>query len=90
MLADGDTITALDTGNKQRKVRLSLIDAREKGQPFGRTSRESFSSTIARLVRARLVPRSAFRRPPPRGRERQIELPIAVFASLPHTVPHFF
>ncbi len=46
-VADGDTITLLDSANKQYKVRLMGIVAPEKGQPFGRVSRESLSSMVA-------------------------------------------
>ena len=34
-VGDGDTITVLDAGNKQTKIRVMGIDAPEKGQPFG-------------------------------------------------------
>ena len=34
-IADGDTITVLDSLNHQHKIRLAGIDAPEKGQPFG-------------------------------------------------------
>ena len=34
-ISDGDTITVLDEGNTQHKIRLSGIDAPEKNQPFG-------------------------------------------------------
>ena len=37
---DGDTLTALDAGNVQHKVRLEGIDAPELGQPFGRVARD--------------------------------------------------
>ena len=35
-IADGDTLTVLDTSNQQHKIRLYGIDAPEKKQPFGR------------------------------------------------------
>lgn len=38
-VADGDTITILDSANTQHKVRLRGIDAPEKSQPFGRDSK---------------------------------------------------
>lgn len=38
---DGDTLTVLDAGRKQYKIRLSGIDAPEKAQPFGRRSKEN-------------------------------------------------
>ena len=39
-VADGDTITVLDSGNRQQKIRLAGIDAPEKGQAFGNVSRQ--------------------------------------------------
>jgi endonuclease YncB( thermonuclease family) len=46
-VADGDTITVLDSGNKQHKIRLMGIDAPEKGQAFGNKSRDSLASMVA-------------------------------------------
>jgi endonuclease YncB( thermonuclease family) len=45
-VTDGDTITVLDAGKAQHKVRLAGIDAPEKGQPFGDRAKEN----LARLV----------------------------------------
>ena len=42
-VADGDTITVLDTDKVQHKIRLAGIDAPEKKQPFGNRSKESLS-----------------------------------------------
>ena len=42
-VADGDTITVLDGGKVQHKIRLSGIDAPEKKQAFGNRSKESLS-----------------------------------------------
>jgi endonuclease YncB( thermonuclease family) len=38
-VADGDTITVLDTNNTQHKIRLQGIDAPEKAQAFGQKSK---------------------------------------------------
>ena len=42
-VADGDTLTVLDAGRQQIKVRLAEIDAPEKAQPFGQRSKQSLS-----------------------------------------------
>jgi len=46
-VTDGDTIKVLDVNHGQHKVRLSGIDAPEKGQPFGNTSRKNLASLVA-------------------------------------------
>ena len=45
-VADGDTITVLDTGKVQHKIRLAGIDAPEKAQPYGQTSKRSLSDLV--------------------------------------------
>jgi endonuclease YncB( thermonuclease family) len=35
-VADGDTLTILDAGKRQHRIRLVDIDAPERGQPFGK------------------------------------------------------
>lgn len=45
-VADGDTVTVLDAGNVQHKVRLTGIDAPEKNQPFGNRSKQSLSDMV--------------------------------------------
>lgn len=45
-VADGDTITVLDTNKQQHKVRLVGIDAPEKGQAFGQKSKENLSDLV--------------------------------------------
>jgi endonuclease YncB( thermonuclease family) len=46
-VADGDTITVLDSDNEQHRVRLAGIDAPEKGQPFGNASRKKLRNLVA-------------------------------------------
>ena len=45
-IADGDTVTILDTTNKQTKIRLMGIDAPEKKQAFGARSKQSLSDLV--------------------------------------------
>lgn len=45
-LADGDTITVLDSSHVQHKVRVAGIDAPEKGQPFGKRSKAHLSLLV--------------------------------------------
>lgn len=46
-IADGDTLTILDSSKKQYKIRLADIDAPELGQAFGKRSRQSLSDICA-------------------------------------------
>lgn len=45
-VADGDTVTVLDSNKVQHKVRLSGIDAPEKNQDFGSRSKQSLSDLV--------------------------------------------
>ena len=55
-IADGDTVTVLDSSNQQHKIRLSGIDAPEKankkvpldvgGQPFAEQSKRHLSDLV--------------------------------------------
>jgi len=45
-IADGDTITVLDSAKVQHKVRLQGIDAPEKKQAFGTKSKEELSEKV--------------------------------------------
>jgi endonuclease YncB( thermonuclease family) len=45
-IADGDTITVLDSGNRQHKIRLAGIDAPEKRQAFGERSRQNLAALV--------------------------------------------
>lgn len=42
-ISDGDTLTLLDTGNSQFKIRLAAIDAPEKAQAFGQRAKQKLS-----------------------------------------------
>ena len=46
-VTDGDTIKILDAEKVQHKVRLTGIDAPERGQPLGTVSREHLASLVA-------------------------------------------
>ena len=46
-VADGDTIKVLDDNRTEHKVRLSGIDAPERGQPYGNVSRENLAKLVA-------------------------------------------
>ena len=43
---DGDTIDVLDATNTQHRIRLMGIDAPEKAQPFGQSSKKSLSDLV--------------------------------------------
>lgn len=45
-VSDGDTITVLDNTNTQHKIRLAGIDAPEKSQAYGSTSKQSLSDLV--------------------------------------------
>lgn len=45
-IADGDTVTVLDSSNTQHKIRLMGIDAPEKKMPFGQKSKEHLSDLV--------------------------------------------
>jgi endonuclease YncB( thermonuclease family) len=45
-VTDGDTITLLDSGNRQHKIRLGGIDAPEAHQSFGQKSKASLSALV--------------------------------------------
>ncbi|MBX3652067.1 MAG: thermonuclease family protein [Burkholderiales bacterium] len=43
-VADGDTLTVLDSNRLTHKVRIAGIDAPERGQPFGRRAQETLAA----------------------------------------------
>ena len=45
-VADGDTVTVLDTSNMQHKIRVAGIDAPERRQPYGQISRKHLSVLV--------------------------------------------
>ena len=45
-VSDGDTVTVLDAGRTQHKIRLAGLDAPEKAQPFGQKSKEHLSDSV--------------------------------------------
>ena len=45
-VSDGDSITLLDSANRQYKIRLQGIDAPEKAQAFGQASKETLSNLV--------------------------------------------
>lgn len=45
-IADGDTVTILDSSQIQHKIRLAGIDAPERNQPFGNVSRQNLSDLV--------------------------------------------
>lgn len=45
-IADGDTITVLDSEKTQHKIRLMGIDAPEKSQAYGQASRKNLSNMV--------------------------------------------
>lgn len=45
-VADGDTITVLDTSNRQHKIRFQGIDAPESAQAFGQRAKQNLSEMV--------------------------------------------
>ena len=54
-IADGDTITVLDSNKVQHRVRIAGIDAPEENQLFGNASRKRLGELVARKRSARRV-----------------------------------
>lgn len=45
-VSDGDTVTVLDAGRRQHKIRLLGVDAPEKDQDFGERSKQNLSDLV--------------------------------------------
>ena len=45
-VADGDTVTVLDSDREQHKIRFAGIDAPERGQPYGTAAKKFLSKII--------------------------------------------
>ncbi len=45
-IADGDTLTVLHARNEQSNIRLSGLDALERGQPFGTVSDDHLGERV--------------------------------------------
>ncbi len=62
-VADGDTITLLDSGRQQHKIRFAYIDAPEKAQPFGQAARKHLADKLfQQQVRVDVVERDRYGR----------------------------
>jgi len=59
-VADGDTITVLDAGHVQHKIRIMGIDAPEKAQPFGNQSKQHLQTWCSQIVTADLRKRDRY------------------------------
>lgn len=62
-VSDGDSITVLASDNRQVKVRLAGIDAPERGQSFGQSSRRNLSDLVfGKEVRVSVVDKDRYGR----------------------------
>ena len=62
-VADGDTVTVLDSSNNQHKIRLEAIDAPESHQPFGTKSKQALSDKVfGKTVKVEWTEKDRYRR----------------------------
>lgn len=62
-VADGDTLTILQSGKAQTRIRLAEIDAPESGQDFGRQSKQSLSQMCAgKAARVKVAGQDRYKR----------------------------
>jgi len=62
-IADGDTLTVLDSANVQHKIPLAAIDAPERKQAFGTKARENLAAKVfGNVVRVEVVDVDRYRR----------------------------
>jgi endonuclease YncB( thermonuclease family) len=56
-VADGGTITLLDSNRQQHRIRLAGIDAPEKAQPFGQRLKQHLAELVFGKNRKRIAAR---------------------------------
>ena len=62
-VADGDTLTVLDAGMTQHKIRLAFIDAPERSQAYGQQARRLLADKLFQQpVRVEVLQRDRYRR----------------------------
>lgn len=82
---DGDTITLLDSSNRQYKIRFAGIDAPEKNQPYGQKAKEHLSDLVFdRQVIVETEKEDRYRRPVGKvlieGRDTNLAMVVAGYA----------
>lgn len=84
-IIDGDTITVLDSSNRQYKIRFAGIDAPEKNQPYGQIAKEHLSELFFnRQVIVETEKEDRYRRPVGKvlfeGRDTNLAMVVAGYA----------